>query len=103
MVDNEMTRKQADRLLKLFGPKGEHWCQGASARTINGTPCGPRDRNAVRWCLRGGLRYLFTEPMSERLQDALSLNVPAALMVTWNDAPRRRFSQVRALIEKCVE
>ena len=43
---NKKVKEAAQKLLKLFGPKGEHWLNGAE------------DDGAGNYCLIGGLRHL---------------------------------------------
>lgn len=45
--------KNAQKLLKLFGPKGEHWVKNWYAVDKTGESVMPRSRKAVKWCLDG--------------------------------------------------
>lgn len=80
-----MTRLQetAHTLLNLFGPNGEHWCQGAAWRDKHGRVLPVIDRvpedEIGSQCLMGGMsrRYLkvsgyeSNSPRVEELRDAL--------------------------------
>jgi hypothetical protein len=101
-----MTRKQADKLLKLFGPNGEHWTKASYARNKYHDRVGSCDAEAVYWCLEGGTKKLgFRVSIVLAMEDRLrrSLKKDNVGITWWNDAPERTFAQVRRFIEQCVD
>jgi hypothetical protein len=53
VIDKE-ARKNARKLLKLFGPNGEHWTTKEFARTKKDSYADINSPNAAKWCLLGG-------------------------------------------------
>ncbi len=58
MSDVVPNSEVARRLLKLFGPNGEHWTQGDYARDKNDLSVAYHAQNACKWCMHGGLYKL---------------------------------------------
>lgn len=79
-------------LLSLFGNNGEHWCQGAEARRVDGEPTGCLDQDAKAWCLMGGMAKLGI-PLSEIQNFVGSFDVCWFNdHITWEDLKERLLS-----------
>ena len=78
------------------------WCKNEFAISRLGTVVDPSDTRACRWCLSGALSKCYgsdpsiRKPIVEKLLDRIGdYSIPS-----WNDAPHRKFEQVRKL---CLE
>lgn len=93
----------AKKLLKLFGPKGEHWTKDYSAIDKAGKVVGVGSRSAVRWCLSGALDKLklgdsVKTVFSEKVRDAGN----GSYITTFNDSCRT-YVTMRRFLEKVVK
>lgn len=80
----------AKRLLKLFGPKGQHWTRGTSAKNRKGNGVGVNDKEAFSFCLTGALEKIGVSiygPFGRTFTEKLELQSPDR-MVDFNDGHR---------------
>lgn len=95
----------------LLAPEGA-WAQGASARDRNGKSVDLLDRGAVCWCLYGATgrvccgRRGWTNKSRERryaIEPVIFRLIKGYSMAAWNDAPKRKHSQVIAMLDRAIE
>lgn len=92
--------KAAQRLLNLFGPKGEHWVRGSSAINADGDIVEVKSRKARKWCLSGAIEKLRIP--AQTMQDLQSrLSVTVGGIVEFNDS-HKTYTHVRRFLEKIV-
>jgi hypothetical protein len=92
------------KLSTLFRTK-KSWCQGWVAKDSAGHPVETNNRNAVSFCLLGGLRRCYFKPgdinryvrMRGRIEKCLPLNRSIS---GFNDDPSTTFADIRRLIKK---
>ena len=92
--------KNAQKLLKLFGPKGEHWCTHHNAVDAKGNPVAVSSRKAFRWCMIGGSYKHKVHDLSW-LYDALEKRNLKTNISAFND--RRKFPSVKKFLLNVVE
>jgi hypothetical protein len=97
-VKNMKLVTAAKKLLKLFGPKGEHWTRRSDARDANGDEVPVKSRKAVQWCLGGATEKLNLPSL---VRGELRQAVPTASVVGFNDS-HRTYTHVRKFLEKIV-
>jgi hypothetical protein len=95
LVRKQRVAKAANKLLKLFGPKGEGWVQGASAVDKGDSTVEPKSRRAVKWCLSGAVEKLNLQ--SSPFVDELKERVGS--IVEFNDS-HKTYTHVRRALEK---
>jgi len=82
------------------------WCQGATARTVNGVPVDVCAEEAATWSLLGALQATAfrAEPMDTDdirvAMEAIAELITDPSLSHWNDAPERTKTEVRALLER---
>lgn len=91
----------------LSGPSA--WTQGGNARAADGETVHAFSDRAVCWCLVGAIRKVCWYPsgfdlvkahrIETRIIKALGLADFSDVM-KWNDAPERKFEEVKSLVEK---
>lgn len=86
----------AKKLLKLFGPKGQHWTTGSVAKTKSGVHVGVNDEKAVKFCMLGGLRKLRLSKAA--IEDALFDFKGDNDIITFND--NSRFKTVKRFLQQ---
>ena len=78
------------------------WTQRAPAKTSLGRPVNSDNPEAVCWCIAGAARHCYgdTFETNEILRRVCNkLEISAFLgYIDWNDAPDRRFEEVKALV-----
>jgi len=92
----------------------EKWTQGAFARDKAGQFVSIGDRSAVSWCLLGAIeasveaREIFEKLWCHREKCGivrkhlkLKKNTLEGCLAKWNDAPGRKFEEVRAALIAC--
>lgn len=84
-------------VVELFEGHPERWCQIDPAQDINGYPCGPLESQAVCFCIRGAIMFIYGNPYA-KVKNLLIENKIS--LAAWNDAPERTFEEVLA---KCKE
>lgn len=95
MNTEERVVNAAKKLLKLFGPKGEHWTVGNDAVDKEGVPVEIKSRRAVKWCLGGGIEKARISPTAyEEIQRRLGGG-----FASFNDS-HKTFTHVRRFLEK---
>jgi hypothetical protein len=97
-VKNMKLVTAAKKLLKLFGPKGEHWARRADAISADGESVQVNSRRAVRWCL-GGATEKLNLPNDVRME--IRALIPDRSFVGFNDS-HRTYTHVRKFLEKIV-
>jgi hypothetical protein len=91
------TKVAAKKLLKLFGPKGQHWVSGYSALAADGTPTNETGKEAVRWCLSGAIMKLrIGKSVFQELETRL---VERGGILEFNDS-KNTYTHVRRFLEK---
>ena len=77
----------------------EKWTQGESSRDSFGNPVDINSPNAVCWCLSGALYKCYRASkvafLMPRVQNLFQVHV-----IDWNDDPRTRFEDVKALVDR---
>jgi hypothetical protein len=70
-MSNHSAAYIAKKLLKLFGPHGEHWTRGVLAKTKSGLETSTDSKDAAKFCMLGGLRKLGLpqSPIADKLSD----------------------------------
>jgi hypothetical protein len=79
------------------------WCQLASARDADGTPCFPGDPDAVAWCLSGAIREAILAenlPWDSEYIDWVKAFVGGREPSYYNDKSERTQAEVVALAEE---
>lgn len=94
--------------LAVFGEEGERWGKGWFAYDSFGNRVDPDSPNAAQWCIAGSLNHIcgkFSDTWNlaaRYLADAAKF--PNGQVFTdWNDAPERKFSDIKAVYEKAIE
>lgn len=80
----------AKRLLKLFGPKGQHWTRNNSAKDRKGNPVNTDSKKAFSFCLSGALEKIgvsIYSPFGRTLAEKIELSSPDRI-VDFNDEHR---------------
>lgn len=103
-------KKNASRLLKLFGPHGEHWAKGSSAYAklrggrknnmhTDDQVTTVKSKDAKSWCLSGACTKLGIPEFYNTLNtQATRLGHPNSI-VGFNDNPRTGWPQVKRFLE----
>jgi hypothetical protein len=102
----------AKKLLKLFGPNGEHWTRGAYAKSKTGTIITSdkiATKDAFKFCLAGGLRKMRLS--SSTLAKAMNMNIDMfrGMNIDWNaEFPlvkfndHHRFPAIKKALQKVI-
>jgi len=102
-----MTKKYKS-LRALFRSK-KRWCQGADAKDVNGQDVYPRDNTAVCFCLGGGAYTLYSSGTYSKVMTKLAKVIKPkgrgkgsseTIVVQYNDDPKRKFSEIQAVVRK---
>ena len=76
------------------------WTQGAFARNSAGKALRPEaSRAASSWCLVGAINRCYEPPEDYRVQEEVWQSIGSDI-VPWNDARKRTFAQVKALVDE---
>jgi len=81
----------------------KQWCQGAFAMDKDGFGVSLKSRKRVRFCVWGAIKHCYVrnpskyEEVFERFNKKLG---NGRSIVDWNDNPKRKFSEVKALLKK---
>lgn len=85
------------------------WTKGAAARDASGEPVLCNDPSAVAWSLDGALEALYgdwidlfspAKPIRYAILRHAGLKEGSDHVSEWNDHKKRKFSEVKALIEE---
>jgi hypothetical protein len=79
------------------------WTKGDLARNSRGIGIIPYDSKAIRWCLLGAIDKCYPGVKERRriyLKIRIQLGSPNCNISGWNDSPRTKFKDVKALVEK---
>lgn len=80
-----------EAVIELFEGHPERWTKDAYARTENGNVIGPREDNAVSWCLLGAFDKFGDQSTTNDITYLLSRLVRAKGSVDFNDDPNTTF------------
>jgi hypothetical protein len=92
-------------LFKLRDLMEKFWCRGSMAMNKYGVTCGPKDPEAIRFCLIGGVHHVSTSP-EETKQLYISLNSELKkltgndFIVCFNDSATH--AEIMQLINSCI-
>jgi len=79
----------------------KQWCQGAYARDEFNHPVSFISENAVSWCVGSAIDKCYTRTVHQQHSRIKLFNALGKQSLTeWNDAPARKFSEVKALLKK---
>jgi len=96
-------KEYLDQLDTLLSDESK-WTKDAWARDANGDRCQPNSKNAVCWCLVGALTKIAKDRSDTVLHTIFKLTTGRRFglnaVVRWNDAKKRTFADVKALIAK---
>ena len=94
--------KVAMKAWQLLSSK-KKWTKGVMAAGPRGGKREIKDPEAICWCAAGAIFKCYEHPDINRVLIKLEreLKIYGHLSITiWNDAPSRKFSEVRALLKK---
>lgn len=75
------------------------WGKGYLAKDSKGRPVGPLDPSAIKFCLDGAIERCYKTD-SRRVTRILLNLIEGPSISHFNDAPNRRFRDIRALLKK---
>jgi len=104
-MDNDVTKilKAAKKLLKRKGG----WTQGVLARRADGVQVQAEHKDAVSFCLIGATYHAakaagLSDKAAQTVEHLNTCLGPHGLVVAFNDAARRKKSEVLALLDKAI-
>jgi hypothetical protein len=106
--NKQTVRRILKRVLKLFGPEGEHWTKGAMAQGKNrhGISMSRATKNC-KFCLSGAIRFVAKgETEAELARKALEYPLAALgyySIIGFNDQPWRDFEDVKHVLKSTIE
>ena len=78
----------------------KNWTQGFMARRADGIAVGTSDDNAVCWCLIGALYKCYRVEEVEKHKILLMRELTVLSLTNWNDHPKRKHSEIVAVLKK---
>lgn len=88
------------KIKELFSDPSR-WTQGAFARDKDGNEVSPRSRKAVCWCLEGATEKCYKgDDIFEAARTIHRGLGDHEFVAVWNDNKKRKFEEIKALVEK---
>lgn len=76
------------------------WTKGFAARSVYGAPIDPRSNEAVCWCLVGAIARCYGDDVHFHNVRNLIADKVGRTEASWNDTPKRTYSEVYALVKE---
>lgn len=94
------------KIHELFHDDPTRWTQRVYARDVTDSGCLPENPDAVCWCLAGAALLCYASygpdgPVSLGEYDRIMARLRGRVgdVTAWNDAPRRTFAEINALVK----